>query len=166
MNHFPFWYLDFEAYQIYNSFYVKEIAILKSDKTHCYTYYISHPFINVPRTYEFKRQQSQQLDWSFGEHSFDRVIAEIKSKIGSDKVIFGTRLNSYDNAKFLYLKGYLPQLLDQPYEVGYQMTNCIADKCGINHNFCARQRVHEHRYYDFCINALSSLFHVSQSQNF
>ena len=44
---------------------------------------------------------------------------------------------------------FLPQLTEQPYEVGFEMVNCINDKCDINHGFCARQRVHELRYYDY-----------------
>ena len=63
----PFWYLDFEAYKVYGSFYVKEIAILKNDRTQCWIYYISHHGITVPTSYEFQRQASQlQFAWSFG----------------------------------------------------------------------------------------------------
>ena len=84
----PFWYLDFEAYKVYGSFYVKEIAILKNDKTECLTYYISHHGFSVPTSYEFQRQASQlQLAWSFGEYRFDDAIQQIKSKIGNDFVI-------------------------------------------------------------------------------
>ena len=146
----PFWYLEFEAYKVDGSFYVKEIAILKNDRTECWNYYISHHDISVPTSYEFRRQASQlQLAWSFGDYRFDDAIVQIKTKIGNDIVIFCTRNSEYDTEKYTFLKNFLPQLIEQFYEVGFEMVNCINDKCDVNHGFCARQRMHELRYYDY-----------------
>src|SRR3977135_3560809 len=111
----PFWYLDFEACKVYGSFYVKEIAILKNDRTQCWTYYISHHGITVPTSYEFQRQASKlQLAWSFGEYRFDDATEQIKSKIERDIAIFSTRNSTYDTEKYTFLKNFLPQLTEQP----------------------------------------------------
>ena len=145
-----FWYLAFEACKVCGYFSVKEIAILKNDRTECRTYHISHYNIKEPSSYEFLRQASQlQLAWSFGDYQFDDAIEQIKTKIGNGIAIFRTRNSEYDTEKYTFLKNFLPQLAAQHYEVGFEMVNCINDKCDVGHNFCARQRVHELRYYDY-----------------
>jgi hypothetical protein len=144
-----FWYLDFETYIVDSIFYVKEIAILRNDRTQCYTYYISHHGTSRPTSYEYNRQESQLLlPWSFGDTTFDEAILDIKLKICNDIVIFSTA-NDYDIKKFKFMKSYLPQLFEQPLEMGYLLINCANEKCDENHGFCARRRVHEIRYYDY-----------------
>src|SRR5271156_5844867 len=64
-----FWYLDFEGYQVYGTFYVKEISILKNDRTQCWTYHITQQYIEAPTSFEFLRHAAQlKLEWCFGDY--------------------------------------------------------------------------------------------------
>lgn len=145
-----FWYIDFEAYKVNDTFYVKEIAILKNDRTECWTYHISHHGTTLPTSPDFRQQQSQLLlAWSYGEYnSFDQVIDLLKAKIGNNIVIFSSA-NNNDTAKYKFLKNFIPHLTEQPYEFGFEMINCKSEKCDVTHGNCARQRVYELRYCDY-----------------
>jgi len=145
-----FWYLDFEGYQVDGTFYVKEISILKNDRTQCWTYYITQQDIAAPTSFEFLRHAAQlKLEWCFGDYRLEEAINAIKEVVGDESVYFCTRNSTYDTDKYEFFKNFLPQLTEQHYEVGYNMVNCINDKCDVDHNFCARQRVHELRFYDY-----------------
>src|SRR5271156_1209246 len=75
----PFWYLDFEGYQVYGTFYVKDISILKNDRTHRWTYHITQQDIAAPTSYEFLRHASQlKLKWCFGDYRLRRQSMQSK----------------------------------------------------------------------------------------
>jgi len=148
MQQLTYWYLEFEAYKLDDNVYVKEIAILKGDRTQCYTYHINLHAIPVPATTseKYKWQKSQlALSWSFGEYTFDEAVAKIKERIGEGDLIFIS-----DAYSRMYLEQYFPKVTYQPCEIEFEMNHCPNENCDVRHgDQCARRRVHEMRYADY-----------------
>jgi len=68
MQQLTYWYLELEAYKLDGNLFVKEIAILKGDRSQCWTYHIHQHTFPLPTTQEYQHQQSAlQLAWSYGE---------------------------------------------------------------------------------------------------
>jgi len=146
-----YWYLELEGYNFGNDLFVKEIALLKGDRSQCYHYYVNQHAVAQPVNDDDEGIRNQKtelgLSWSFGEHTFHEAIALIKSKINDGDLIFVS-----DPQSSLYLKQYLPKITYQPCEYGFEMKNCPSEDCDIKHGNgtkCARRKVHEIRYADF-----------------
>ena len=79
MQQLTYWYLEAQAHKLDGNFFVKEIAILKGDRTQCFTYYIHHHSLPLPTSQEYQDQKSKlRLAWTYGEHTFEEAIALIK----------------------------------------------------------------------------------------
>jgi hypothetical protein len=144
MPQLTFWYLECEAYQLDGNYFVKEIALLKGDRTQCWTYYINQHAFPLPSCAEYNLQKaSLRLAWSYGEHTFDEAIVLINEKVINDDFIF---VSNHD--AFQFFEPYL-KVTYQPCEVGFEMNHCPSENCDLNHgNQCARRKVHEIRYAD------------------
>ena len=144
MHQLTFWYLECEAYQLDGNYFVKEIALLKGDRTQCWTYYINQHSVPLPTCEEYNPQKATlRLAWSFGEHTVDEAMALIKEKVADDDLIFVS-----DSIAFQFLEKYL-KVTYQQCEVGFEMTHCPSENCDLQHgNQCARRKVHEIRYAD------------------
>lgn len=135
-----FWYLDFEGYcfEQYNV-YIKEIAILSSDRKFCFNYHVySHipsdlsiKFRNVAR-YQFNRHL---LPWDFGKYELLDTLTDIKKKIGSEDVFIKGK------GKCDYLKQFLPNIKCLPEEPSLRMlNNCLHETCDFKHGkHCVRR---------------------------
>lgn len=145
MQQLTYWYLEAEGYYLDQNFFVKEIALLKGDRTQCWTYYINQHANATPTSAEYISQRnSLGITWSYGEQTLDEVMAIIKEKIGETDLIFVS-----EPITSLHLKQYLPKITFQPCEIGFQMIHCPSENCDLRHgNQCARRRVHEIRYAD------------------
>ena len=145
MNQLTYWYLELEAYNVEGNVFVKEIAILKGDRTQCYTYFINQHSVPVPTSEEYKNQKSLLgLAWSYGQYTFDEAIAAIKEKVAEDDLVFVS-----DPHSSYYIKQYLPKITYQLCEIGFKMVNCPSENCDVKHgNQCAGRKVHEIRYAD------------------
>ena len=145
MQQLTYWYLEAEAYKFDANFFVKEIAILKGDRTQCWTYYINQHAVPLPTSPEYLWQKaSLGLAWSYGEHTFDQAIALIKEKVAAEDLIFVS-----DPHTSHFLKQFLPKITYQPCEIGFEMIHCPSENCDVKHgDQCARRKVHEIRYSD------------------
>lgn len=142
------WYIDFEAYQLDNKYYVKEISIVNKDTLQCYNYFVKNPSEIPDRPnnqtfwYQYKRHH---LRWKFGDYNFLEAIGDIIIKVKGDAV-FGKGPD-----KVNYLKIWLPQIEEMTWIVTpfRSLYNCISEVCEIEHGLnCARRKVHELRYVD------------------
>lgn|ERR1700721_15037 len=145
MQQLTYWYLEAQAYKLDGNFFVKEIAILKGDRTQCFTYYIHHHSLPLPTSQEYQDQKSKLgLAWTYGEHTFEEAIALIKEKVAEEDLVFIS-----DITASYYLKQFLPKLTYQPCELGFDMIYCPSENCDVKHgDRCARRKVHELRYWD------------------
>ena len=96
-----FWLCDFEGYKCEGGqFIVKEISILKSDATECYSYMVKSPknyhytpYNNQTMQYQYQRHK---IKWEAGDFSFKDAMDNIRKKVedrsvyakGLEKVIF------------------------------------------------------------------------------
>jgi len=146
MQQLTYWYLELEAYKLDGNLFVKEIAILKGDRSQCWTYHIHQHALPLPTSEEYQHQQSAlQLAWSYGEHTFEEAIAIIKEKVADEDLVFVS-----DPHSSYFLKEYLPKITYQPCEIGFEMIHCPSETCDVRHgDQCARRKVHEIRYADF-----------------
>jgi hypothetical protein len=145
MQQLTYWYLEFEAYKIDGNFFVKEIAILKGDRTQCYTYYIKQHAVPPPvSSEEYQLQKSLLgLAWSYGEHSFEEAMTLIKEKTAAEDLIF------VSSAEARYFLSQYLAVTYQPCEIGFEMIHCPSENCDVRHgDQCARRKVHELRYAD------------------
>jgi hypothetical protein len=126
-------------------YFPKEIALLKGDRTQCWTYYINLHAHPLPTSTEYHSQkESLRLAWSYGEHTIDEAVALIKEKVAGDDFVFVS-----DHAAFLFFETYLLSVTYQQCELGFEMTHCPSENCDLNHGSkCARRKVHELRYSD------------------
>ena len=58
MQQLTYWHLEFEAYKLDGNVFVKEIAILKGNRTQCWTYYINQHAVPLPTSPEYLWQKS------------------------------------------------------------------------------------------------------------
>ena len=145
MQQLTYWYLEFEAYKLDGNVFVKEIAILKGNRTQCWTYYINQHAVPLPTSPEYLWQKSLLgLAWSYGDHTFEEAIALIKEKVAEEDLVFVS-----DPHASHFLKQYLPKITYQPCEIGFEMIHCPSENCDVRHgDQCARRKVHEIRYAD------------------
>jgi hypothetical protein len=145
MHQLTYWYLEAEAYKLNGDVFIKEIAILKGDRTQCYTFHVNQHAFSLPTSEEYTWQKSKLgLSWSYGNHTLDEAIALIKEKTVEEDLIFVS-----DPEISLFLKQYFPKITYQPCEIGFQMIHCPSENCDVRHgDQCARRKVHEIRYAD------------------
>jgi len=144
-NQLTYWYLEIEAYSLDDNYYPKEIAILKGDRTQCYTYHINQHALPLPTSPEYQSQKTALgLVWSYGQYTFEEALALIKEKVKNEDLIFVS-----DPDASCFIKEYLPKITYQPCEIGFEMKHCPSDHCDVRHGRqCARRKVHEIRYAD------------------
>jgi hypothetical protein len=145
MLQLTYWYLEAEAHILDGSVFVKEIAILKGDRTQCWTFHVNQHAFPLPTSEEYSMQKSQLgLAWSYGDYTIEDAVAIIKEKTAEDDLIFVS-----DPQISLFLKQYFPKITYQACEIGFQMKHCPSENCDIRHgDQCARRKVHEIRYAD------------------
>ncbi len=143
-----FWYIDFEGYQLApDDYIVKEISILKSDGSACFTY-----LVNSPKNYAYRPENNQtmqyqfnrhKLGWNFGDFMFRDVMADIRAKV-EDKMVFCKGL---EKCKFLF--NYMWRVSDLPMIPSFKtLKNCSTDWCNYRHGAqCAQRKVYELRHY-------------------
>ena len=146
MQQLTYWYLEYEAYKLDGNVFVKEIALLKGNRTQCWTYYINQHAVPLPTAPEYLWQKSALgLAWSYGDHLFEEVITLIKEKVDEGDLVFVS-----DPHASHFLKQYLPKITYQPCEIGFEMIHCPSENCDVRHgDQCARRKVHEIRYADY-----------------
>ena len=141
------WYIDFEAFQFNNTFYIKEICILKHDRTICLNYYVKNPqdipYLPFSKTIQYQMQR-HQLSWNFGHLTFDNTIQQIRAHVG------GCIVYIKGHEKFCFLKEHIPNLYKiDAFPSFKSMNNCASDVCDVRHGTnCARRKVHELRFID------------------
>ena len=97
-----FWLCDFEAYKSDSGqFIVREISILKSDGTECYSYMVKSPkncyytpYNNQTMHYQFKRHK---IRWEAGDHSFKDAMDDIRKKV-EDRSVY---VKGFEKVQFL-----------------------------------------------------------------
>jgi len=139
----PYWYIDFEGYQFNDTFYIKEIAILSSDVSQCYNYFVHSPkFLHSATTRHQYHQHN--LRWDFGEHSFHDVINGINKKVGNDMLFIK------GEQKMKFLEQWLPNITDATWLPSFKnMNQCLHEVCDMKHGkMCARRKVFEMLYHD------------------
>jgi len=142
------WYIDMEAYHYNGNFIAKEIAIVNSDDSQCFHYFIKNPQ-DLPRRpatpscyFQFKRHN---LDWNFGKWNFTDAISDIQQHI-KDDIVFAKGVE-----KTKFLQRWFPQLQDTvwistPFK---NLNKCFSALCNVKHGRnCARRKVHELMYAD------------------
>lgn len=145
MQQLTYWYLELEGYELDGNIFAKEIAILKGDRTQCWTYFINQHALPLPTTPEYQSQKSLLgLAWSYGDYTFEEAITKIKEKVGQTDLLFVS-----DPKCCQLLSQHLGGITYQPCEIGFQMINCPSEICDVKHgDKCARRKVHEIRFAD------------------
>lgn len=142
-----YWFLDFESYKIGGEEYVvKEMSILASDGTQCYSYMVKPPkHFYAPENYmTFIYQYTRhRLPWNFGDYTFKEVIEDIGKKVGIQNVY----VKGAEKSRFL--KKHLFNLHELELLSSLNtMNKCIGDCCEVKHGrHCARRKVCELRAY-------------------
>ena len=137
------WYIVFEAYQLDNVFYVKEIAILSNGLEHCHVYYTKCPkevYMPCDATIRYQRRK-HQISWNYGVDIFKQAMRDIIAKIGFKEPVY-----CKGEEKLKFLRMHLPQIQPVLPEVsGFSRLNkAPAEVCFLKHgNHCARKKVHE-----------------------
>jgi len=138
-----YWFIDLEGYKFFNENYiVKEIAILSSDGTQCYSHTIYSPknYSCPSNDSTFKFQYNRhRLAWDEGEHYFLDVMQDIWKKVYGHCVY----------VKGLQKKQFLEQYLFNVGELHMvpsfkKLNQCILQWCEHRHGkHCARRKVYE-----------------------
>lgn len=147
MQQLTYWYLEAAAYHIDGNVFIKELALLKGDRTQCWTYYIHQHASPLPTSPQYLLQKSLLgLSWNYGDHSLEEAIALIKEKISDADYVFISDSHAYH-----FIKQFLPLITYQPCEIGFQIKHCPSEYCDLKHSFdlCARRKVHEIRFADY-----------------
>src|SRR6266849_8072701 len=143
-----FWYCDFEAYRFARFQYiVKEVSILKSDGTECYTYmvkspknYMWTPFNNKTMQYQYNRHK---LKWEDGYYTFNEAMEDIRVKV-EDRLVYAKGL---EKVNFLERELWMVRDLDMIPSFK-KLNNCSNQWCELRHGSkCARRKVHEMKHY-------------------
>ena len=141
------WYCDFKGYSCGgNDFIIKEISILSSDGTQCFTYRVASPsnYIYFPQDNTFKYQYDRHhLVWEDGDYSFSHAIGDIASKVkGGIMYVKGLE-------KQTFLENYFPYVSQLDMVPSLKTLNsCITEWCEYRHGkYCARRKVHELKFY-------------------
>jgi len=138
----PHWYLDFEAYQVHGTFYLKEVALLRSDGEFCYNYFIRNPSsmpIRPPSATTHYQYLKHRLRWNFGDYYFNEAMNDIIYKVGNHKILVK------GHEKVLYLRSVLDNIVEIDWLPSFKyLNNCLPERCKVRHgNHCARRKVHE-----------------------
>ena len=142
-----YWYCDFEGYNCgRDDFVVKEISILSSDGTQCFTYRVTSPinYIYFPDDKTFRYQfQRHNLAWEDGDYSFRHTMNDIMAKVR------GYAVFCKGDQKQRFLMNYLPYVaqLDMVPSIK-RLNSCLSERCEYQHcKFCARKKVYELKHY-------------------
>jgi len=139
-----FWLCDFEGYKCEGGqFIVKEISILKSDATECYSYMVKSPknyhytpYNNQTMQYQYQRHK---IKWEAGDFSFKDAMDNIRKKV-EDRSVYAKGLE-----KVLFLQNELWLVHDLDFIPSFKkLKNCHSDWCEYRHgSYCARRKVHK-----------------------
>jgi len=142
-----YWLIDFEGYGCGgDDFIVKEISILNSDGTQCFTYMVSSPnnYTYFPQDSTFRYQyERHHLAWENGDYSFSHAIGDIMAKVRG-YCVFCKGLE-----KQRFLENYLPYVAQLDMVPSFkQLNSCMTEWCEYRHGkFCARRKVYELKHY-------------------
>ena len=141
-----FYFLDFEGYKYGGeSFVVKELAILSSDWSQCFTYFIKSPNNVYPSwdstlAYQFNRHK---LGWNIGDFHFRDAIARVKEMtIGCLIYVKGDEKQRFLEMYFNHVEqlNMLPSIKT--------LSSCRGEECENQHGkYCARRKVHEFKKF-------------------
>jgi hypothetical protein len=141
-----YWFCDFEGYQFNSNFIVKEISILSSDGSQCFTYLIRspskliHACDNATLRYQFNRHK---LHFKCGDYSFNEAMDDIHKKT-AHHTIFTKGLEKTRFLKDNYFDAQELQSLP-PFNM---LNNCMSECCNYSHGaYCARRKVHELKHF-------------------